>query len=315
MPFFSPVIYIRNFAGLCNRIEALNIAYAIQEIGGHQIVLDWPELDLLDVKATKQGPMPWLRRLIRLKPERIKNDLDLNTIARSQTVDLRIFYGSSQMLDTLYQRLPQSLSIKAIAAKQIQNLFHDRAKGSPVVGVHLRRGDFAGDQATVFDPDSHRHVAVPTWWYLEMMANYRRQYPGVQFFVSLNGHLDNFPELAGKRDVFTLNLKASNHIPPTQHTSNVHAVADLFALACCNVVLATPVSSFSHFAINVLGPPATAIIPVSGATVAKCSFTALKLQFQRLNNWNEACRKATRPNHLMELPPPAPAALDWLGSH
>jgi hypothetical protein len=36
---------------------------------------------------------------------------------------------------------------------------------------------------------------------------------------------------------------------------------DRFALACCPVILATPVSSYSHYAARVLGPVSLCLIP------------------------------------------------------
>ncbi|MDD5757477.1 MAG: hypothetical protein PHI06_00175 [Desulfobulbaceae bacterium] len=307
-----PKIYIRNFAGLANRLEALNIAFAIQQMGKHQIVLDWPELDLLRVEDTKKGTMSWLRRLVRYKPVKIESNHDLETTSLHQTIDLRIFYGSAELLDTNYPSLAKRLAIEPWAAETIRHKFTDRAAGQPVVGIHLRRGDFLGDNATIFNPNCHRHVAVPTWWYLGLMDEYRRQYPGVLFFASLNGPLANFPELATQKDVFTLNLAPSDPKLPNQHASDVHAVADLFALACCSVVLATPVSSFSHIAINVLGPPATALVPVAGACSDACSYAMLNLRYKRLRRWNESCRTATSHRKSYELPTPSPPNIDWI---
>ena len=38
-------IYLQNFIGLCNRLEALALAFALRAAHGHEIRLDWPELD------------------------------------------------------------------------------------------------------------------------------------------------------------------------------------------------------------------------------------------------------------------------------
>jgi hypothetical protein len=91
----------------------------------------------------------------------------------------------------------------------------------------------------------------------------------------------------------------------------VHPADDLFALACCSVILATPMSSFSHWAANVLGAPSTAIIPADGATAAQPGWRALRLAGQRLRAWNRES-KSDAPPDAGDLPPPAPPKTDWL---
>ena len=144
------------------------------------------------------------------------------------------------------------------------------------------------------------------------MARYRKRYPGVRFLLSLNGRLQDFPEFSAMDDIFTLDPEIVSRSDNRAHTSAVHAVADLFALACCNVVLATPVSSFSHFAANVLGPSSVALVPVGGASRATCLFATIELPHQRLNAWNVSCRSSLPAENQNELPEPIPPETNWL---
>ena len=40
-----PTVYIDDFVGVSNKLETLPMAFAIRKAFGHEIVLDWPELD------------------------------------------------------------------------------------------------------------------------------------------------------------------------------------------------------------------------------------------------------------------------------
>jgi hypothetical protein len=309
MSFLRPAVYVSDFAGLANRLEALNIAYAIRARGGHEILLDWPELDHLDVADTRAGRLAGWRRLLRYKPREIEGDADLDRAAHRAIVDLKVFYGEAPALDRHYRETVGSIRLAAPAANAVSAAMRGDAS---VVGVHIRRGDFGGAQADRYTAASGRHVAVPMWWYLALMDRYAAAHPGVKFFVALNGRLADVPELAARGDVFTLEGKGS----PSQragHEADVHPADDLFALACCSVVLATPMSSFSHWAAHVLGAPSAAIIPAEGATAAQPTFRVLRLGGQRLRAWNRAC-KAVEGAGDSELPPPAPPQTAWLAN-
>ncbi|MFZ2393476.1 MAG: hypothetical protein WBI05_04060 [Rhodoferax sp.] len=47
-----PKLYIDEFVGVSNRFETLPLAFAIQKEYGHQIILDWHELDSFAVSGT-----------------------------------------------------------------------------------------------------------------------------------------------------------------------------------------------------------------------------------------------------------------------
>jgi hypothetical protein len=302
-----PAVFVGDFAGLANRLEALNIACAIRARGGHEVVLDWPELDRLDIADARAGALPAWRRLLRHKPREIASDDDLERAAHCGTVDLKVFYGDAPALDRHYRDCAARVRLSRTAAVEVAAAMHC---DGPVVGVHVRRGDFPGADAERYAGAAGRHVAVPLWWHVALMDRYAATYPGVRFFVSMNGRIADVPALATRRDVFSLE-GAGSPARRAGHESDVHPADDLFALACCSVILATPMSSFSHWAANVLGPPSAAIIPADGATVAQPGFRCLRLAGQRLRAWNRQS-KSDAPSDDVDLPPPAPPATDWL---
>jgi len=93
-------------------------------------------------------------------------------------------------------------------------------------------------------------------------------------------------------------------------------VADLFALACCPVILATPISGYSHWAANALGRPSTCIVPLPGATRDKPSKGIVNLYGRRLPRWRAAGREGTDTievsNHFEGVDLSREADTDWL---
>jgi len=311
LAFLTPTVYVSNFAGLANRLEALTIAFAIQARGGHRIVLDWPELDVLRVAGTTRAAMPPWQRLLRYKPRRILSAEDLDRVAGHRTIDLRIFYGEAPPLDLIYASVNARLRLSRQAAEAVARTFADKAPHQPVVGVHVRRGDFVGAEAMRYDVSAGRHLAVPLWWYTRLMDRYAAAVPGLRFFVSVNGRIDDFPELGSRPDVFTLSLQDSR-AGHWAHAAVVHPAADLFALASCSVILATPTSSYSHFSANALGEPSAAVIPLDGATPDAPRCGIVQLHGRRLGAWNTACRESTEIDPATQLPAPTRARPEYL---
>ncbi|MEY3200892.1 MAG: hypothetical protein RIR70_442 [Pseudomonadota bacterium] len=308
---FEPSIFIRDFAGLGNRIESLNIAFAIAELGGQSITLDWPELDVLRVAGSRAGKLTWPRRLLRTKPRHFECDDDVKHAARAHTLDLRRFYGRAPLLDAGYGALGARLSIIPALARHIEARFAAFCGDHPVVGVHVRRGDFRGEETDCYQPLSHSHAAVPLWWYVAMMDSIKALQPDVRFFLSLNGKLADFEPFAKRDDCFVMDWASSPH-NHAGHDSAVHPVADLFSLACCSVLLATPGSSFSHVAANLLGPPTTALTPAAFARPNQPDFIISRLHHQRLATWNAATRETPPPDQTHTLPLASRAHTDWL---
>jgi hypothetical protein len=96
------------------------------------------------------------------------------------------------------------------------------------------------------------------------------------------------------------------------HVSAGHPVADLFGLACCTALVATPTSSFSHWAANVLGPPTQFVIPPPRTTREAPAWAVGSLRGGVALDWRDAAEKAAGVEIGRALPAPTPSVSDWL---
>src|SRR5665647_112399 len=154
----KPIIYIGKKSGLCNRLEALVAAYAIRMFHGHTIMLDWPELEYLDLPSVSFGNPSLHRRLY--KYLKLRDAIDISLLKPYKTIDIRTFLQFpddiiQSQLETYAPKIKPS-SILAEALTQQLGTFTVK----PVVGVHFRRGDFkAGDDHT-YTAVEDRHTRV-----------------------------------------------------------------------------------------------------------------------------------------------------------
>lgn len=306
-----PRVYVRDFAGLANRIESLAVAYAIREAGGHRLVLDWPELDALEVRDAEPGQPLWWRVPICRTCPRLDTDADVTQIARATSIEVRRFYGNAPAIARHHALLRDRILVREDIAASIVDSFTHHAQGRPVVGLHIRRGDFRASGNAHFDPNGHRHAAVPSWWFRDMMSSIRAQIPGVRFLASVNGSLAEFGDIVDAEGVFTIGCRDSRARTRRGHEAAVHPVADLFALACCSAVLATPGSSFSHVAVNSLGVGAVAIVPALGARPGEPRFATVRAHGMSLNDWNVLSRNAICAGSSLDFEVTGPG-VDWL---
>lgn len=284
-----PKLYIEEFVGITNRLETLPLAFAIQQAFGHEIVLDWRELDSFTVDGTRRGRVTWLSKL---GAERVRNcDEAIFAGLRGKKILLRSLDGPADRLAPIYMDVPQKLHLKQELADAIRATFA-KAAGRPVVGVHIRQGDFR-----VLDPESYSITgyewpAVPLWWYERTMERLVRQNKDICFFLSCTGDPTSYGALMKNFDLVTLDLVShyAYKNAGNDHRSAINPVADLFALACCPVVLATPISGYSHWAANVLGTPASCLVPLPGATKIDPATGLVELYGSRLPRWRAAGR-------------------------
>lgn len=142
----------------------------------------------------------------------------------------------------------------------IRNTFK-HYENRPLVGVHIRRGDFPLITPDVFDVNAFIWPAVPDWWYENVMATLQQSLPDVAFFVSCSGSLDAFPNLTKNFDVFDLPAASPYDYKEPGHASARHPAADPFALGCCDTLIGSPCSTFGHYAANMLGRPTQILVP------------------------------------------------------
>lgn len=281
-----PKLYIDEFVGVSNRLETLPLAFAIQKAYGHKIILDWHELDSFAVDGTERGKV---RLLARLGAQRIRDcDRPLFDSLANKKIILRSLDGPDEVLNPIYLETANRIRLKPALLDSIKQTFA-AVKGRPVVGVHVRRGDYH-----LADPEEYKvdwiWPAVPEWWYTLTMHAIKRVVPDVVFFLASSGDLKTLGENYAGLDIISLNAPSPYRYKHEHHASEVDPVADIFALACCPVMLATPFSGYSHWAANVLGKPTDCIVPIPGATRKNPQRGLLRLHGSRLPRWRSAGR-------------------------
>ena len=289
-----PKLFIDEFVGISNRLETLPLAFAIRKAHGHDIVLDWHELDSFSVADAARGKV---RILAKLGALRVRNcDRGLFDALDGRKIILRSLEGPAELLDPIYLEVAGKVTLAPELARSITATF-ERLGGRPVVGVHVRHGDYELEQADVYRVD-REWPAVPTWWYAVTMAAIKRAQPDVVFFLSSTGDPLAYPELHVGFDVVTLNIGSPYHYKREGHASRVNPLADLFGLACCPVILATPRSGYSHWAANALGPPSECIVPLPGATREDPRRALVRMHGARLPRWRATARNGAESSPL-----------------
>jgi hypothetical protein len=279
-------LYIDEFVGISNRLETLPLAFAIRKAYGHDIILDWHELDSFSVAETTRGKVRILAKLGALRVRECDRRR-FDTLGGRKII-LRSLDGPAELLDPIYLEVARKVKLVPELARDIVDTFA-KVRGRPVVGVHIRHGDYELDNAEVYSVE-REWPAVPVWWYAEAMAAIRRVQPDVAFFLSATGDPSAYREVNEGFDVFSLSVDSHYGYKGEGHGSKVNPVADLFALACCPVILATPLSGYSHWAANALGPPGECIVPVPGATRADPRRALVRLYGARLPRWRATAR-------------------------
>ncbi len=306
-------IYISNWTGLGNRLETLVLAGMIQDRHGHSIYLDWPEKESLRVAGTESGRIaPW-ERIGSLK----LRDFDEARLAAlsARVINLRASYGPRE-LQRRYV-LPAAARLRAhprIAAAIRETLA--RFGGRPAVAVHFRQGDFhaSGD---VYDATAHRHPAPAIWWYEHVLGAYARAFPDVYFVLGYNGDARAVAPLREKFATVVFPAVFDYRLPdrPELIRPQGHPVVDLFGMACCTTLVATPTSSFSHWAANMLGPRTRTILPPPRTTRAEPGFGVADLFGCVVLDWREAAEQGAGVTPVPEgspVPRPTAPVTDWL---
>jgi len=306
-------IFTSDYTGLANRLEGLSLSFAIREAYGHEICLDWSELDALEIRdTTKRKMWPWDRiGAIRL------NDCNEQTFAdlgRYRTILQRSVYSPPSLPKRHYLETAAKIRLTREYASLLQELFAQVA-GRPVVGVHIRGGDFAMYDDSVYDIERARHQAVPMWWYEAFLRRYQAQFPDVVFLLSHSGDPERFEDWRKEFKTIETASLSSHRSAREQHMSASHPALDLFALAACGVMIGTPNSSFSHFAANALGPAASVLLPPARTTKDAPQAGALRIHGERLPLFVSA---ATKPEIFQlirsdaDLPKPSALDTSWI---
>lgn len=282
-------VFITEYVGLSTRLEALAMAFLISEYFGHEVCLDWHELDALHVVGARKRGRGVFGRLNSLK---LLGDASegLDRIQHHTNVNLRTHHGPEHLLRKLYLPTAQRVKLRPDLIAVIRTTFACYSN-RPLVGVHIRRGDFPLISPDMFDVNAFVWPAVPDWWYEHVMKKIQEAVPDVAFFVSCSGSLDAFPNLQKNFDIFDMPAASPYAYKEAGHASARHPAADLFALGCCDTLIASPCSTFSHYAANMLGRPTQILVPpVHKVFQAHPEFSKVSLYGRGAADWYAACR-------------------------
>ncbi len=307
-----PKLYIDDFVGVSNKLETLPLAFAIRKAHGHEIILDWPELDSFAVAGTRRGIV---RIAARIGAIRVRScDDKLFRELKGKKIILRSLDGPAFRLDPIYLDVASKVRLNPELSAAVRRTF-SRFGDRPVVGVHIRRGDYV-DVSDGYDATTVEWPSVPLWWYEHAMAAVARRQKDVVFFLSATGDPESHAAIRRNFDVVWLDVPSPYGYKGEGHGSRVHPVADMFALACCPVILATPLSGYSHWAANVLGGPSTCLVPIPGMTRSEPAIGVLRLYGMRLPVWRAFGRQSRNTPRVSEalegVDLSRPACTDWL---
>ena len=129
-----PTVYIDDFVGVSNKLETLPMAFAIRKAFGHEIVLDWPELDSFRVEDTRRGSVRILARIGAIRV-RCCDDRLFNSLRRKKII-LRSLDGPAYRLDPIYMEVASRIRLDPGLSGRIRSAF-DAFGDRPVVGIHL----------------------------------------------------------------------------------------------------------------------------------------------------------------------------------
>ncbi|MDO9206115.1 hypothetical protein [Methylotenera sp.] len=285
-----PKLYIDEFVGITNRLETLPLAFALKNAYGHSIILNWHELDSFSVEQTQTGKIGFWQKL---GAERVRDcDEQKFKDLQHRNLVLRSLDGPLSLLDPIYMEVARKIHLKPSLAEVIKTSFAPYLQ-RPVVGVHVRHGDYHLENPDRYVVEGVEWPAIPVWWYEKVMAKIVVKQPDVCFLLSSTGDPNSYPSLRKNFDVFTINAPSPYGYKGADHHSEVNPVADLFALACTPVMLATPISGYSHWAANVLGAATTCIVPLENAIAENLLCGRVDLYGKRLPVWRKAGREGT----------------------
>jgi hypothetical protein len=282
-------VFVTDYVGLSTRLEALAMAFLISDYYGHEVCLDWQEFDALRIIGAHKRGRGLLGRINSIK---LRGDAfdGFNRIGDYANVNLRTHHGPQHLLRRMYLPTAQRVKLRPHLIDIIRDTFA-KYENRPLVGVHIRRGDFPLIAPDVFDVNAFVWPAVPDWWYEHVMAKIQEAVPNVAFFISCSGSLDDFPQLKNNFDVFDMPAAFTYTHLSAGHASARHPAADLFALGCCNTMIGSSCSTFTHYAANMLGYPTQVLIPPAvKMSQAQPSFVSVDLYGRGAADWYGACR-------------------------
>ena len=307
------LIFLSDYIGLCNRLEALTLSFAIQERYGHEICIDWPELDAIRIVGTYHKAIRLWDRIGSIKI-RMCSEEQFESLGGYRTIIQRTAEGPEAILDRLFLLTAERIRLRPELIRAIQQTLKPFS-GRPVVGVHIRRGDFKIADDMVYNAGITRHQALPLWWYEFVMGAISEKYRDVAFFLSCTGDPEAYRTLKANFDIFQNAINSPYQCKGESHQSTSHPVVDLFTLACCSMIISTPMSTFSHYAANALGLPSISILPHVLMNKESPRFGFVTMYGKRAPEWvrvSKEGRGLAMVQNSVPIPAPRETEVQWM---
>lgn len=307
-------IFVSSYVGLSTRLEALSLAFMMSDYFGHEVCIDWKELDALNIVGATVRGRGLAGRLGAVKLRDDASAADFHRVTRHASINLRTHRGPRHLLEPYYLPTARRVKLRPHLIETIRASFAPYAD-RPLVGVHIRRGDFPLMSATDFDANAFLWPATPEWWYEHVMADIQRAVPDVAFYVACSGSLADFPRLTSRFDVFEVETRSEYSYRRPGHESARHPAADLFALACCPTLVGSSCSTFSHYAAHMLGLPKTVVVAPPRTSAQRPQYSRIAMHGRGAFDWYQACRNGdglVPVSDAATLPIGRGAQLDWM---
>jgi hypothetical protein len=282
-------VFVTEYVGLSTRLEVLALAFLISDYYGHEVCIDWKDIDALTIHGAHRRGRGLFGRLAAYKLREYSPEA-FHAIASHRCVNLRTHEGPRHLLQKYYLPTAQRIRLRPDLIDTIRATFQRHAH-RPVVAVHIRRGDFKLKKHDWFDVNAVLWPATPDWWYEHVMGEIQKAFPDVAFYVACSGSLADFPNLTSRFDVFELPTVSPYGYKEAGHAAARHPAADLYALGCCRVMVGSTCSTFSHYAANMLGGPTTVLVPPAEKSFREApAYARADLHGQGAFDWYAACR-------------------------
>lgn len=278
--------------------------------------IDWKEAEWLNVIGVRKKKYTLWDRLCGKKVIHPSEE-EFNRLGRHRCLVQRgTFGGPEKILDRLFLPTARRIRVHPKIRTEIINLFETQK--DLTVGVHIRRGDFKQlPNGERYDIHSSRHPQVPLWWYQYAMHEVVQRFSSVRFFLCHNGlEHDEHSLLKRNWDLLEMPRDGLYGRIGDGHFSKTNPVADLFALACCPIIISTPMSTFCHYAANALGSPSLSIVPTPLTSKDSPGYAFCRLYGKRAPTWVKVVREGQDLHEIhshREIPcPDYDCDVDWL---
>jgi hypothetical protein len=299
---------ISNEKGLANRLESYALAFSISQLLGHKVCLQWPEQDVLEIDGIVCKKPNFFQR--HFSHRFYKTEDFCKSLANKKWIILKTIGRSHPELLDSYNQAGQHVHLKKEISQQLKtwmNSLSDR----PLVGVHLRRGDFHSKDEGSYNLVGAKDalVAVPMGWVLKTMRNIKAAIPDVRFLICTNGDEKFIEQFRKEFDIVTTDQVFQSmeaDFLNKYHVCERHPAIDLFSLACCSNVIGQPVSSYTHWSTHVLNKDSSyknrLIIPPNGLTPEKYGALIPHFEGSTHNDYIQYCMSENQPGEkLVEI--------------